>query len=154
MDSSSDWSRSRLVRTSVAVGLALLGVVLVWTAFARPSTPDPAVAGVPSEPSPSTSSPASTPSAGRPTARGDQPDLRDPVKGVVLPESDPVALSIPKIPAKAGWFSGGATPGALGPAVIAGHVTWHGAPTVFYRLGSLRRGDQVHVTPEDGRTAV
>ena len=178
MDSSSDWSRSRLVRTSVAVGLALLGVVLVWTAFARPSTPDPAVAGVPSEPSPSTSSPASTPSAGRPTARGDQPDLRDPVKGVVLPESDPVALSIPRIgarspldedlglkpengemevpenPAKAGWFSGGATPGALGPAVIAGHVTWHGAPAVFYRLGSLRRGDQVHVTRKDGRTAV
>ena len=57
-------------------------------------------------------------------------------------------------PADAGWFSRGATPGALGPAVIAGHVTWNGAPAVFHRLGSMRRGDRVLVTRTDGRTAV
>jgi sortase (surface protein transpeptidase) len=57
-------------------------------------------------------------------------------------------------PAEVGWFTGGATPGALGPAVIAGHVTWDRAPAVFHRLGSLQRGDQVTVAREDGRTAV
>ena len=56
-------------------------------------------------------------------------------------------------PAVAGWFTGGPTPGALGPAVITGHVTWNG-PAVFHRLGTLRRGDQVTVTREDGKTAV
>jgi sortase (surface protein transpeptidase) len=64
------------------------------------------------------------------------------------------AMQVPQDPAVAGWFSGGPAPGALGPAVIAGHVTWNGAPEVFYRLGTLRRGDQVTVTREDGKTAV
>jgi sortase (surface protein transpeptidase) len=57
-------------------------------------------------------------------------------------------------PPVAGWFTGGATPGALGPAVIAGHVTWDRAPAIFHRLGSMRNGDQVSVTRKDGRTAV
>jgi sortase (surface protein transpeptidase) len=63
-------------------------------------------------------------------------------------------METPTNPADAGWYSQGPTPGALGPAVIAGHVTWNGAREVFYRLGTLRRGDQVTVTREDGKTAV
>jgi sortase (surface protein transpeptidase) len=63
-------------------------------------------------------------------------------------------MEVPQNPALAGWFSRGATPGALGPAVIAGHVTWNGAPAVFHRLGTRRRGDQVSVTRKDGKTAV
>jgi sortase (surface protein transpeptidase) len=63
------------------------------------------------------------------------------------------AMTLPP-PARAGWFSRGAAPGALGPAVIAGHVTWDGAPAVFYRLGTLRRGDHLTVSRKDGRTAV
>jgi sortase (surface protein transpeptidase) len=57
-------------------------------------------------------------------------------------------------PARAGWVSEGPTPGALGPAVIAGHVTWNGAPAIFHRLGTMRPGDQVTVTRKDGKTAV
>ena len=63
-------------------------------------------------------------------------------------------MAVPDDPARAGWFTGGAAPGALGPAVIAGHVTWNGEPGVFYQLGKLRRGDQVAVVREDGRVAV
>ena len=37
-----------------------------------------------------------------------------------------VSMEVPKDPALAGWFVRGASPGALGPAVIAGHVTWDG----------------------------
>jgi hypothetical protein len=160
----------------VAVGLALLGVGLIWAALARPSPPDAAVAVAPSVQAPPASSAVPTPSAGRPSEREDEPDVRDRVEGLVLPESDPVAVSIPRIgarsrlidlgldsnremeipkdPADAGWFSRGATPGALGPAVIAGHVTWAGVRGVFYRLDTLRRGDEVLVTRDDGRIAV
>jgi hypothetical protein len=168
---------SRLVRALIAVGLAIVGAVLVWAALARPSTPDSAIAPTPSEYSrPSTPPSAPQPTSGRPTAGADQTDLRDQTTGLVLPDSDPEVVSIPSIgvrsmlvdlgldkagalevpqdPAKAGWFSGGASPGALGPAVIAGHVTWDGAPAVFHRLGTMRRGDQVIVTREDGTAAV
>ena len=41
-------------------------------------------------------------------------------------------MEVPE-PADAGWFTRGASPGALGPAVIAGHVTWDGAPAIFHR---------------------
>ena len=63
-------------------------------------------------------------------------------------------MEVPQDPAVAGWFSRGPTPGALGPAVIAGHVTWNGVPGVFHRLGTLRRGDHVTVTRKDGKIAV
>jgi sortase (surface protein transpeptidase) len=63
-------------------------------------------------------------------------------------------MDVPEDPADAGWFSRGPTPGALGPAVIAGHVTWNGAPAVFHRLGTIRRGDQVAVIRKDEKTAV
>ena len=178
MLSASRWHRSRPVKASIAVGLAMVGVVLVWAGLAGPSTPGSALAGVPSIPdSPSTAPSAQKPTPERPTSRADQTDVRDKVTGLVLPESDPLEVSIPTIGVRstlvelglydkngsmevpkegavAGWFSRGAAPGALGPAVIAGHVTWDGAPAVFHRLGTMRRGDQVTVTREDGKTAV
>jgi hypothetical protein len=177
MFGSSSWNPSRRVRALIAVGLAVIGAVLVWAALARPSTPDAALAPAPNDDRiPSTSPSAPQPTHERPTAGADQTDLRDQTKGLVLPESDPVAISIPRIgvqsrlvelgldadgamevpqdPARAGWFTGGPAPGALGPAVIAGHVTWNGAREVFYRLGTLRRGDQVTVSRKDGKTAV
>jgi sortase (surface protein transpeptidase) len=171
---SSRWRQSRLVRALIAVGLAIIGAVLVWAALARPSTSESAPTGAPNGhgvASVSPSAPKPTPEGTR--ARADQ-DVRDQITGLVLPESEPVAVSIPRIgvrstlvelgldengemelpaPAVAGWFTGGPTPGALGPAVITGHVTWNG-PAVFHRLGTVRRGDQVSVTRKDGKTAV
>jgi sortase (surface protein transpeptidase) len=166
---------SRLVRASIAVGLAILGAVLVWAAVARPFTTEPALAPAPNDQSmPSTSPTAPKPTPERATPRADKTDLRDQITGLVLPESEPVAVSIPRIrvrsrlvplglkengametpdPADVGWYSRGPSPGALGPAVIAGHVTWNG-PAVFYRLGTMRRGDQVSVTRKDGKTAI
>jgi sortase (surface protein transpeptidase) len=177
MFASSSWNSSRRLRALIAVGLAIIGAVLVWAALARPLSPDAALVPAPIDHSvPSRSPSASQPTPQRPTAGADQTDLRDQTTGLVLPESDPVAVSIPRIgvrsrlvdlgldrdgamevpqdPALAGWFSRGPAPGALGPAVIAGHVTWDGAPAVFHRLGTVRRGDQVIVTRKDGETAV
>jgi sortase (surface protein transpeptidase) len=54
----------------------------------------------------------------------------------------------------AGWYRGSPAPGALGPAVIAGHVDSRHGPAVFFRLRELRPGDRVLVDRVDGTTAV
>ena len=51
------------------------------------------------------------------------------------------------------WFTGSPTPGESGPAVIEGHVTWGGEPSIFFELGALRSGDRVDVAREDGTSA-
>ncbi|HEY5784785.1 MAG TPA: class F sortase [Microlunatus sp.] len=169
---------SRLVRTRVAVGLAVVGVALIAIGLATPLSHHAAPFAAADAPSTSAPPPATPPAAKtqRQVAPTSQADVRDLVTGPVLPESDPVTVSIPRIgarstlvalgldadgamevprdPARAGWFVRGAAPGALGPAVIAGHVTWNGTPGVFYRLGTLQRGDRVAVSREDGTSAV
>jgi sortase (surface protein transpeptidase) len=190
MTAAARWRPSRLVRATLALVLAVLGVVLLRAGLVGPAEP-PSVNGAHGEhglPSPTTTpaanrTPTTTPvpertptTASTPVQSGaSEADVQDQITGVVLPESDPVSVAIPRIgvrstlvdlglddegamevpedPALAGWFSRGAAPGALGPAVIAGHVTWDGAPAVFHRLGSVRRGDHVTVKREDGRTA-
>lgn len=64
------------------------------------------------------------------------------------------AMETPKDPAKAGWYRPGTTPGAIGPSVIAGHVTWDGVPAVFFKLTELEPGDRIDVSRADGTTAV
>lgn len=54
----------------------------------------------------------------------------------------------------AGWYGGGAAPGAKGTAVIAGHVDNARGPAVFYSLGTLKKGDRIDVVRADSRTAV
>ena len=116
----------------------------------------------------------------QPRAAGADPDrttgVRDLVAGPTLPESMPVRVEIPRIGVAsrvvglgldaagrmevpqvgevAGWYTKGPTPGALGPAVIAGHIDWEKAPAVFFRLHTMRRGDRVEVARADGSTAV
>lgn len=59
-------------------------------------------------------------------------------------------LQVPSDFAQTGWWAGGAGVGEAGPAVIVGHVdSWRG-PAVFFRLGELEPGDEVHVLREDG----
>lgn len=93
------------------------------------------------------------------------------VEAAALARSTPVRLSIPEIGVDsalmdlglladgslqvppsgfpAGWYTGGPTPGELGPAVIAGHIDWHG-PGVFFKLHTLKPGDQVMIRRADG----
>ncbi|MGZ0712655.1 class F sortase (plasmid) [Coraliomargarita sp. W4R53] len=51
-----------------------------------------------------------------------------------------------------GWYENGVLPGAIGPAVIAGHVDSPTAPAVFYDLPTLVPGDSVSVSRSDGTT--
>jgi sortase (surface protein transpeptidase) len=64
------------------------------------------------------------------------------------------ALQVPSTTAVAGWFTGSPRPGAIGPAVIAGHIDSHVGPGVFFRLSRLRPGDRVYVRRADGTLAV
>lgn len=50
------------------------------------------------------------------------------------------------------WFQDGPAPGAVGPAVIIGHLDSSTGPAVFYRLNQLHPGDRIVVTRQDGST--
>src|SRR5579863_518941 len=47
--------------------------------------------------------------------------------------------------AVAGWYTGSPRPGAIGSAIIVGHIDSHNGPGVFWRLSTLRRGDKIYV---------
>jgi hypothetical protein len=95
-----------------------------------------------------------------------------------LPRSAPTTISIPRIGVqaeimslgtnpdgtvqvppldqaqRAGWYSPGASPGEVGNAVVVGHVdSAKLGPAVFFNLGSLKPGDTITVTREDGSQA-
>lgn len=63
-------------------------------------------------------------------------------------------LQVPASTAVAGWFTGGPRPGAVGAAVIAGHVDSRTGPGIFFWLRTLRPGDRVYVGRADGTMAV
>lgn len=63
---------------------------------------------------------------------------------------DDGSLATPVDTDLAGWYGGGVKPGAVGPAVIAGHVSWNGVKSVFFRLSEVAIGDQITVAQEDG----
>ncbi|SDT36034.1 Sortase family protein [Friedmanniella luteola] len=164
----------RVARVLAAAALALVGVVLLGAGLAGTPAPPPTVLAPPVATPPSTPGP-SPGTVRRPAPSTPAREVGDRISGPVLPDSEPASLTIPDLdlrsplvdlgldadgalevpqdPGRAGWFARGAAPGALGPAVIAGHVTWDGAPAVFHRLAALRRGDAVLVTRDDGRTA-
>lgn len=171
-----DGSPRAVVRVVVPLLLAVAGVVVLVVAsgVGRVSpppapAPSPPVEGQGVRPAP----PPAPPQQPSPTPVEDTDDR---VSGPLLPQSEPVGLRIPAIdvrsrvvplgldaagamevpadPADVGWYTGAPTPGALGPAVLAGHVTWDRVPAVFFRLAGLERGDRIHVTRRDGLTAV
>jgi sortase (surface protein transpeptidase) len=63
-------------------------------------------------------------------------------------------LQVPATTTVAGWFTGSARPGAVGSAVIAGHVDSHTGPGIFFWLRALKPGDKVYVGRADGTMAV
>lgn len=70
-------------------------------------------------------------------------DLGVDAAGVLIP---------PASTAVAGWLTGSAVPGEVGPSVIAGHVDSYLGPGIFFRLDTLRPGDLVSVGRSDGVT--
>jgi sortase (surface protein transpeptidase) len=169
--------------TVLAIVLAVIGVGLMVAAaggaLTGPDEDRPTVAATSrAQPSSSTEpSGSATPGPTKPPASAPtRPRVAAADLAAALPSARPTEVRIPAIdvkstlvslgvgadgrmevthgPRPAGWFDGSPTPGSLGPAVLAGHVTWNGTDGVFHHLADLRRGDQVEVDRADGATAV
>ena len=58
----------------------------------------------------------------------------------------------PADPHDVAWYDFSSRPGENGIALFAAHKDWYGiGPTVFYRLATLRAGDQIEVRSQDGK---
>jgi sortase (surface protein transpeptidase) len=59
-------------------------------------------------------------------------------------------VQVPPTTSVAGWYSRSPRPGAVGPAVILGHIDSATGPGVFFRVPQLRRGDPIYIRRADG----
>jgi hypothetical protein len=121
----------------------VLVTAAVATALVVPTGAPPARAAVPPI-TVSDQGPAATPAPVRIRA----PGIDAAVAPVGIDGSG--TLAVPADPALAGWFSAGPAPGAAGPAVLAAHVDWAGAPGAFAGLRDLRPGNDIAVERADG----
>ena len=64
------------------------------------------------------------------------------------------SLQVPATTSVAGWFAAGPRPGAIGSAVIAGHIDSYRGPGVFFRLDELRPGNRIYVRRSDRTTVM
>jgi len=137
----------------------------------RPTTPAPST--------PAPNSPSSSTSSGRGSTSTSAPSTTaTPRAPRSLPRSSPTSIEIPAIGVhssvislgrdadgalavpqpgpdldKVAWYDGSPTPGETGPSVLEGHIDTTQGPSIFYRLGAMRPGDQVQITRADGSTA-
>ena len=151
---------------TIAAGLLAItaGTVGLLNRHSTPAMrPPPAgVATVPAPTGPIVSQPAALPGPGRLTAARPVPVARPvsliiPVIGVKAQLTElgltaSGALQVPATTTVAGWYTGSPRPGAIGPAVIEGHVDSLTGPGVFYRLSELQPGDRIYVRRADGTT--
>jgi hypothetical protein len=140
----------------VAAGLAAVaagGAGLVLTRMAdRPAWPVAAVLAVPTGPIAAAPRPDAPPVAVPVALTIPSIGVQTPLIRLGLTASG--ALQVPPTASVAGWFTGSPRPGAIGSAVIAGHIDSYEGPGVFFRLAQLRPGDRVYVRRADGTLAV
>jgi len=60
------------------------------------------------------------------------------------------SVAVPPRTDVAGWYDGGAKPGAPGPAVILGHVDSKDGPGIFIDLHAAKAGTEIEVDRADG----
>lgn len=60
------------------------------------------------------------------------------------------SVAVPPRTDIAGWYDGGAKPGAPGPAVILGHVDSKNGPGIFIDLHAVKAGTEIQVDRADG----
>ncbi|GAA4734461.1 hypothetical protein GCM10023328_12960 [Modestobacter marinus] len=154
--------------TALAVALVVVAVVAVVVAVTgQQQAPQPAAAAGQGA-SPTSASPGAPPAAPAPDDAAPAPEVAQPVSvsiptiGVTsdllrLGLNDDGTVEVPPLGPddQAGWYERGPAPGAVGPAVLLGHVdsAAHG-PGVFFDLGALQPRDEVEVARADGTVAV
>jgi LPXTG-site transpeptidase (sortase) family protein len=136
-----------------AAGIGVAGLVLTAhpSPFARPA------ALTATRPAPAGRIVAASPAAARPVAAPESleiPAIAVSTRLIRLGLTATGALQVPASTSVAGWYTGSSRPGAIGPAVIAGHIDSYTGPGVFYRLDELHPGDRVYVRQAGGTLVV
>ena len=144
-----------------AAGLVVIVAGTAGLLLTRHPTPAlrPVAAGVAALPAP-TGPIAAPPQSAQPAPVASPVALTIPLIGVqtqliTLGLAAGGALQVPPLSETsiAGWYTGSPRPGAVGSAIIVGHIDSVSGPGVFFRLSELRRGDHVYVKRADGTTA-
>ena len=141
---------------ALAAGLVVIAGGTAGLLLTRHSTPAlrPVAAGVAALPAP-TGPIVAPPQSAAPRPVAAPVSLTIPLIGVqtrliTLGLTSSGALEVPSSTSVAGWYTGGPKPGAIGSAIIVGHIDSVTGPGVFYRLSELRPGDKVYVKRADG----
>lgn len=152
-------------RVALALGAVVTGIALVLIALAaQRSAPEvpPSAAGTLHTPR-TQDDPAAGPStaAAKPLTASVPASIAIPaigVRSVVFPigKNPDGTLAVPSGSRlnQAAWFENSPTPGQPGPSVIEGHVDSSEGPSVFFKLGDLRPGDNISVARRDRSTVV
>jgi sortase (surface protein transpeptidase) len=140
----------------IAVGLAVVVAGTVGLLLSQQSTPAlrPPPAGVDALPAP-TGPIVAVPQSAAPQPVARPVALTIPLIGVntqliYLGLTSKGTLEVPTSTGVAGWYTGSPRPGAIGSAIIVGHIDSKYVPGVFFRLDELRRGDAIYVRRSDG----
>jgi hypothetical protein len=64
------------------------------------------------------------------------------------------SMQVPGDAETVGWYTKAPTPGALGPAVLAGHVDYRKKPGTFAHLADLKPGESINVSRQDHTMAM
>jgi LPXTG-site transpeptidase (sortase) family protein len=143
-----------------AAGLAVIVAGTLGLLLTRHSTPAmrPAAAGVGALPAP-TGPIVAPPQSADPPPVARPVSLTIPLIGVktnliTLGLAASGAMQVPATASVAGWYTGSPRPGAIGSAIIVGHIDFYKTAGVFFRLRELRKGDQVYVRRADGTTVM
>ena len=144
---------------ALAVGLVVIAGGTAGLLLTRHSTPAmrPVAAGVAALPAP-TGPIVAPPQSAAPKPVASPVLLTIPLIGVqtqlvTLGLTSTGELQVPPSTSVAGWYTGSPRPGAIGSAVIVGHIDSLSGPGVFYRLSELAAGDKIYVKRADGTLA-
>ena len=142
-----------------AAGLVVIVGGTAGLLLTRHSTPAlrPVAAGVAALPAP-TGPIVAPPQSAAPAPVASPVSLTIPLIGVrtnliTLGLAQGGAMQVPSSTTVAGWYTGSPRPGSIGSAIIVGHIDSVSRPGVFFRLNTLKAGDDVFVKRADGTTA-
>jgi sortase (surface protein transpeptidase) len=141
---------------ALAAGLLVIAGGTAGLLLTRHPTPAmrPVAAGVAALPAP-TGSIVAPPQSAAPRQVARPVSLTIPLIGVstrliTLGLTSSGTLQVPSATSVAGWYTGSPRPGAIGSAIIVGHIDNYTGPGVFFRLVELRAGDKIYVRRADG----
>jgi hypothetical protein len=138
------------VRKLLGLPRAVLAV-LAFLAFVVAGCSVPSV-GPAAPASPTTTTAAEAPVAQPASVEVDKIGARSSLIPLGIQPNGEIDVPNVKTPQQAGWYSLGPVPGAVGPAVILGHIDGAGKPGIFYRLREIQVGDTARVITTDGRS--